>query len=139
MALPRSLHVSKLRNGDQLRIALKAGCGIEPDHKGLFQTPTKHRAARGYTRHTFYAYLQSNDPQSGTMTVTIQDMVTALNRSYTAVIQYTDILVLQQVVPYGRAVVETAPASHPGAQALGTRMSQLFPQPYLIPVQFVGA
>jgi hypothetical protein len=139
MAAARSVHISKLRNGDQLRIALKAGHGINPDHQGIFQPPNKQRSARGYTRTTFYAYLQSNDPVAGKMVVTIQDMVTALGRSYTANIEYSSILILQQVVPYGRPVVETAPVSHPGAKALGTKMSQLFPQPYLIPVLFVGA
>lgn len=139
MPLPRPVHVSKLRSGDQLRIALKAGHGIEPSHRGHYQSPAKARRALGYTRTTFYAYMQSNNPTDGTMEVTIQDMVVATGQSYSATVKYSDILVLQQVVPYGRPVVETAPKTHPGAQALGTKMAQLFPQPYLIPVTFVGA
>jgi hypothetical protein len=132
------MHVSQLQNGAQLRIALKAGHAVEPDPTGLYQAPSKPRRARGFSRTTFYAYLQTNDPTNGNMTVSMQDMITALGRSYTVIVKYTDILVLQQVVPYGRPVVETAPKTHPGAQALGTKMSQLFPQPYLIPVTFVG-
>lgn len=138
MALPRSVHISKLRSGDQLRIALKAGHGIEPNHRGHYRAPAKARRALGYTRTTFYAYLESNDPVNGSMQVTLQDLVVATGKSYSATVSYNDILVLQQVVPYGRPVVETAPKTHPGAQALGTKMSQLFPQPYLIPVSFVG-
>lgn len=139
MAAVRPVHVSKLQAGAQLRIALKAGLGIEPDHTGTYQRQGKPRRARGYTRTTFYAYLQSNDPVSGTLTVTIQDLVTATGKQYTARFKYSDVLIMQQVVPQGRPVVETAPKSHPGAAALGTKMAQLYTQPYLIPVLFVGA
>ena len=139
MALPRSMHISQLKQGDQLRIALKAGHGVEPGHNGVYQTPPKRRSARGFTRMTFYAFMQANDPVNGQMTVSLQETNPAIQpSSYTAVINYSDILVLQQIVPQGRPVVETAPKTHPGAQALGTKMSQLFPQPYLIPVTFVG-
>lgn len=136
--MPTPIHVSKLKAGDQVKISLKAGYGVEADSAtGLMSSPKKGRRALGYTRTTFYGWLMSNDPSHGTMTVSLQDMVFP-HTNIVATVLYKNILHLQQVVPQGRPVVETATKIHPGSQALGTKMSQLFPQPYLIPVTFVG-
>jgi hypothetical protein len=134
----KPVHVRELKGGDQLRIAMKAGMQMEPNFDKTAQSPAKSRRARGYSRTTFYAYLISNDPINGKMVVNYQDFIVGGNY-FTATVEYKSILYLQRVVSRGRPVVETAPKKHPGAKALGTRMAQLFQQPYLVPVLFVGS
>jgi len=64
--------------------------------------------------------------------------VLAEKQPFSSKIEYGKILSIQKVIPYGRPVVETAPKSHPGTAALGTKLAQLLQQPYLVPVRFVG-
>jgi hypothetical protein len=136
--LPTVLHVRDLQPGAQLKISMKAGAAIEQDHSRFATSPRKGRRALGWSRCSFYAFLISNDPLNGKMIVSIDGMILAMQESFNGEIEYGKILYLQQVVPAGRPVVETAPVTHPGAKALGTRMAQLYQQPYLIPVTFVG-
>lgn len=132
------INIKDLASGAQLRISMKAGMQLEPMFDKTMHTPNKHRMARSYSRTTFFAYLMSNDPQNGRMIVNIQEINTSLPNYYVATVEYKNILRIQRVVSRGRPVVETAPKNHPGAQALGTKMAQLYQQPYLVPVLFCG-
>lgn len=130
------IHVRELTAGNQVRVVLKAGHQLEPDPFGAAAPPLKPRHTRGYSVTTFYGFVLSNDPLNGTMTLDLQRGPNA--QHVTGTVPYKGIKVLQLVVSKGRPVVETAPKIHPGAKALGTRMAQLFQQPYLIPVSFCG-
>ncbi len=128
------MKIGEIRRGDTVRVALRAGHQLEPDPFGHMAPPAKPRRARGYSTTALYGFVLANDPQAGTITVNLQR---AADKIYAvATIPYAGILVLQYVIPQGRPYRETAPAQHPGGQALGTRMPQLFPQPNLIRVRF---
>lgn len=136
MLPPQSLHIRDLVPGAQLKISMKAGMQVEQDFTGHAQSPRKPRRALGFSRTTFYAFLLSNDPSTGKMTINIESVITSAREVFTVTVEYKSILHLQQIIPYGRPVLETAPKNHPGTPGLGTKMAQLFPQPYLIPVRF---
>lgn len=131
------MHIREIKAGDSLRVALKAGHQFDPLPDGTAQHPAKPRRAFGYSTTTLYAYVISNDPAGGSMVINFQY---GPNRQYaSARLSYAAIRTMQFVISKGRPVVETAPKSHPGAQALGTKMAQLFQQPYLVPVTFFGS
>lgn len=130
------IHVRELVAGNQVRVALKAGHQLVPDPFGKAAPPRRARRARGYEVTVFYGFVMGNDPAAGSMTLELQRGPNA--EHVTATVPYAGIKALQIVVSRGRPVVETAPKSHPGAKALGTRMAQLFQQPYLLPVSFCG-
>lgn len=135
--LPPRVHVTELRPGDQLRVAMKAGYHIEQDHTGYATSPRKGTKASGFARTVFFAFVVANDPQAGQMVVNVQE-TQAHRPPYSATLLYKNIRFLEYVVQPGWPLVETAPAQHPGAKALGTKMTQLFPQPRLVAVSFVG-
>lgn len=137
MFYPTPAFIGDLGPGTQLRIALKAGHQVDSNPYGKMFTPKKPRRAFGFSRTAFYAFLISNNSDTGTLCVDIQDLVNT-EKILNATFNYGDILSIQQVIPQGRPVVETAPKGHPGGAALGTKMAQLFPQPFLIPVLFAG-
>lgn len=130
------INVRDLKPGNQVRVVIKAGHQLEPDHHGGAAPAPRPRIARGYSITTFYGFVLANDPLNGTMTLDLQRGPN--DQHVVGVVPYKVIQVLQYVVPKGRPVVETAPKIHPGAKALGTRMAQLFQQPYLLPVSFCG-
>jgi len=130
-----AIHIRTLKAGDQLRIAMKAGAQLEPAFDKTAQSPNKWRRARGYSRAVCDAFVISNDPENGKMVVNYQDFIVGGNY-FVATVEYKNIANIRKVIPEGRPVVETAPVKFPGYKALGTRMSQLFPQPYLVTVIF---
>jgi hypothetical protein len=134
-AQPLPQHISTLTAGMQLKVMMKRGFAVEKQADGTGAVAQTGRRASAFSRTTFYAFVLSNNPVDGILTVNI-DTGKYSEPTYVAVIPYVRINMLFRIIPSGRPVVETAPVSHPGAQALGTKMSALYPQFFLIRVKF---
>jgi hypothetical protein len=85
------------------------------------QVAPRARVRRGMGMTAFYGHIVSNSPQQGTMTVQLQD-TRVRGRSFLADIPYVSIGHIQRILVDVEGRVETAPASHPGAAAFGTKV-----------------
>jgi hypothetical protein len=118
------IHITQLQRGDVVRIATKPGYHINlnpnPRAKIRWTSPSKGQNVEGHSRTVFFAYINTNDPINGQMIVTVQKRTSSKTPNLEGLILYKNIQHIQRYVTDVDGVVETAPATHPGAKAFGT-------------------
>lgn len=80
----------------------------------------------GFSRTVFFAFVVTNDPTVGELRVVVQQRPDSSREQMEGLIHYKNILYIHLYVTDELSMVETAPATHPGARAFGTfRRAQL--------------
>jgi len=134
------VHISKLKLGDVLRIAMRAGRHLEPvvnkkKQNQLLVMKTKRegcrkvsgRAAKGFSRTVFFGYLTLNDSVNGEMHLQVEGRDRIRRDHLLATVRYSDILSIRKYVtpsvPHNTSKVGGGPRAerHPGVEAKGVR------------------
>jgi hypothetical protein len=126
------LHISQIEPGQQVYVAISPLWRVTPQivRGKVIQVVSKGRRLRGYERTVFVGRIDNNNPASGSLELSTEQGVLSL--------PYVALDLLQLIIPI-TTLVETAPVSHPGAQALGTKLigGTLMPPRYkLSPIKF---
>jgi len=121
---PIVVHITDLKPGDVVRIAMKPGWHllpkILPNKQKVLEPNDRSRSARkGGHRTVIVGRVVQNLPQQGYLLV--DDNRGQASDVYRATVIYDHILIIQRYIPDLRPEHETAPKSHPGTVALGTK------------------
>ena len=135
--LTAPIHISQLKLGNVLRIAMRAGRHLEPVvRKGQNQLlamksrkersiKTSGRVARNFARTTFLGYLTANDPVLGELQLQVEGRDRIRRRHLAATVRYSDILSIRKYItpskPHTNSPVGGGQRAvrRPGANALG--------------------
>lgn len=139
------VHIAQLREGDVLRIAMRAGRHLEPVVSPRGRQPRliareRSRAARNSSRTVFMGFVTGNAPTTGTLSLQVPHRANASREHYAATVNYVDILTVQKFITPTReprpVPVGGGPRAvrHPGVIAKGVLDSPGFPR--LIQVRF---
>ena len=111
----KPVHISRLGQGDVVRIAMKAGRHLEPvlmpRGKQVRLLPGRARAqgrslrALGYSRTTFLGFITQNDPVGGNLTLQVEHRG-GRREHLQAFVPYKDICVIRKYVTPGRRDVD---------------------------------
>ena len=112
------VHVSRLFQGDVVRIAMKAGRHLEPvlmpREKQVKLLPGRASAggrslrAKNYSRTTFLGFITQNDSINGTLVLQVEDRG-GRRKHLQAIVPYKDILVIRKFITPGDKGIDDVP------------------------------
>ena len=120
-------HITALKVGDVLRIAMRGGRQLVPNHKREMRSLPKSRRARSYDRTVILGRVVSNTPTTGTLVIDFGGVDRVNNTEhFLGTIRYSDIEVIQLYINNAFPIIEHSDPQHPGGKALGTKYAGLF-------------
>lgn len=126
------VHISKLKVGDVVRVAMKAGMHLNPvppvrkgEPPGL-ESSTRNRSAQNFSITVLLGWVTNNDSRNGILTVQTDQRSRSSSQLFNAVIQYSHIKIIRKYVTPTRKLTRNVPVSaasnayrRPGALARG--------------------
>jgi len=97
------VHISQVREGDVLRISMRAGRHLEPvvqprGKQALLVARGKSRVAKNFSRTVFFGFVTGNAPQVGRLSLQVPHRSQWSRDNYAATVYYADILHVQKFI-----------------------------------------